>query len=216
MKYFILIFSFISQYGFSQNNYNFTTQNNQIEWQKVLEINMTRNEIESILKSNGIFKNVNFSENSITGEIENLNADYKGAGISSFYTFFYIQNTTISGHFIIDFKQGKYRTLLNAINLKTSNDLSGGGINIMSANAVQPLSYYALKNSQIRKGFLNSDAKIYDYTFSNLFDNSLSKFLIKSIVIFIILECDISVIFPSFHSIVDNVIIRALDEDNKA
>ena len=61
MKYFILIFSFISQYGFSQNNYNFTTQNNQIEWQKVLEINKTRNEIESILKSNGIFKNVNFS-----------------------------------------------------------------------------------------------------------------------------------------------------------
>ena len=178
MKYFILIFSFISQYGFSQNNYNFTTQNNQIEWQKVLEINMTRNEIESILKSNGIFKNVNFSENSITGEIENLNADYKGAGISSFYTFFYIQNTTISGHFIIDFKQGKYRTLLNAINLKTSNDLSGGGINIMSANAVQPLFYYALKNSQIRKGFLNSDAKIYDYTFSNLFD--FSKYKLKS------------------------------------
>ena len=48
----------------------------------------------------------------------------------------------------------------------------------MSANAVQPLSYYALKNSQIRKGFLNSDAKIYDYTFSNLFD--FSKYKIKS------------------------------------
>jgi len=178
MKYLILIFSFISQFSFAQDNYNLSTQNNQIEWQKVFETKMTRQEIESILKSNGIFKNLHFLENSVTGEIENITADYKGAGNSGLTTSFYVQNTTISGQFIIDFKEGKYRASLNGINLKTTNNLSGGDITIMSANAVQPLSYYALKKSQFRKGFLNSDAKIYDYTFSNLFD--FSKYKIKS------------------------------------
>lgn len=69
MKYLILIFSFISQFSFAQDNYNLFTQNNQIEWQKVFETKMTRQEVESILKSNGIFKNLHFLENSVTGEI---------------------------------------------------------------------------------------------------------------------------------------------------
>lgn len=172
MKRLVLIFTFISQFSFAQDNYNFSTQNNQLEWHKVFEKNLTRSEIEKIVKTNGIFKNIHSEENSITGDIENVSADYKGAGSSGMLTSFYVQNTTIAGRFQIEFKEGKYKIILNGINLKTSNDLSSGGLSVMSANSTQPLSYYAIKNSQFRKGYLKSDAKIYDYTFSNLFDFS--------------------------------------------
>lgn len=175
MKRLILIFTFISQLSFGQNNFNFSAENNQVEWQKIYETNLTKVEIENILKTKGIFKNIQSEENSITGDIENISADYKGAGSSGMMTSFYVQNTTIAGRFKIEFKEGKYRTILNAINLKTSNNLSGGGFNVMSANSTQPLSDYALKNSEFRKSFLKSDAKIYDYTFSNLFDFSKYK-----------------------------------------
>lgn len=178
MKRLILIFTFFAQLTFSQNNYNFSIQNNLVEWQKVYETNLTKNDIESILKTNGIFKNIDFGENSITGYIENISADYKGAGSTGMNTSFYVQNSTIAGQFQLEFKEGKYRAIINGINLKTTNNLSGGGISVMSANSTQPLSDYAIKNSQFRKGYLKSDAKIYDYTFSNLFD--FSKYQKKS------------------------------------
>lgn len=178
MKRLILIFTIISQFTFAQDNYNFSTQNNQIEWQKVYEIDLTKNEIEKIVKTNGIFKNIFSEDNSITGDIENVTADYKGAGSSGMLTSFYVQNTTIAGRFQVEFKEGRYKIILNGINLKTSNDLSSSGLSVMSANSTQPLSYYAIKSLQFRKSFLKSDAKIYDYTFSNLFD--FSRYQTKS------------------------------------
>ena len=93
-------------------------------------------------------------------------------------TSIYVQNSTFTGQFQLEFKEGKYRVTMNGINLKNSNNLSGSGISIMSANSIQPLSNYAVKNSQFRKGYLKSDAKIYDYTFSNVFD--FSKYSKKS------------------------------------
>ncbi len=38
-------------------------------------------------------------EEQISGEIENISADYQGAGKSSWTTSFYVQNSSISGAF---------------------------------------------------------------------------------------------------------------------
>lgn len=123
MKRLILIFTLLSQWAFAQNNFNFSIQNNQIEWLKVYETNLSRNDIETILKTNGIFKNLRFSENSVIGEIENISADYKGAGSTAMLTSFYIQNSTIAGQFQLEFKEGKYRATLNGIILKTISEI---------------------------------------------------------------------------------------------
>src|SRR5690606_2732900 len=117
MKRLILIFTFLSQLTFAQNNYNFSIQNNQIEWQKIYETNLTKNEVASILKTNGIFKNISFEENSITGNIEDISADYKGAGSTGMTTSIYVQNSTIAGKFQREFKEGKYRVTMNGIYL---------------------------------------------------------------------------------------------------
>lgn len=170
MKKLLILLQFISLVVFGQQENHFIIENNQLEWQKVFESKLKLSNIENIIKGKGIFKNIVFEKNLITGEIENIPADYKGAGKSSWNTSFYVQNTNISASFFIEFKEGRFRVTLNGINLKTINELSGNGISVMSANSIQPLSDFAIKKTKFRKGFLKSDAKIYEHTFSNLFN----------------------------------------------
>lgn len=177
MKNLLILLLLISVTAFSQENYNFKVENNQLIWQDVFESIINKSDIEEIIKKNGIFKNLVIEENIIKGNLENIAADYKGAGKSSMTTSIYVQNTTINSFFIIEFKDGKYRITLNDLILRTTNELAASGISIMSANSVEPLSKYAIKNLDLRKGFLNSDAKIYNYTFTNIFD--FSKYQIK-------------------------------------
>ena len=174
---FIIVF-IISLKFFGQEKHNFKIENNQLEWQKVFESELIMTDIEKILKSKGVFKNIMSEEEQISGEIENISADYQGAGKRSWTTSFYVQNSSISGAFYIEFKDGRYRVTLNDINLKTINDLSGNGVSVMSANAVQPLSNFALKKGNFRKGFLRADAKTFEITFTNLFD--FDKYELKS------------------------------------
>jgi hypothetical protein len=179
MNKIFILFSLVSVLTFGQENYNFQIVNNQLEWQHVYETKMTKSEIEGLLKSNGIFKNLTIDENLITGNIENISADYKGAGKTLMGTSFYVINSTINGFFMFEFKDGKYRISLNGINLRTINESSYGGINIASANAITPLSANVIKNSKLRNVFLsNGDAKIYNHTFFSLFD--FSKYQIKT------------------------------------
>ncbi|MEJ1224071.1 hypothetical protein [Sediminicola sp. 1XM1-17] len=161
-----------------QEIHSFKIENNHIEWQKIFESQLLKSDIEKIIKEKGIFKNITFEEELLDGEIENISPDYQGAGKSSWNTSFYVQNSSISGTFHIDFKDGRYRVTLNGINLKTINDLSGNGISVMTANSVQPLSDFAIKKGEFKKGFLKADAQIFEITFSNLFD--FDKYELKS------------------------------------
>lgn len=176
-KNFILIL-LLSLKSFGQDEHSFSIDNSQLSWQKVFQNDMKIDEIESKLKQMGLFKNLVFNKNQVSGEIENIPADYNGIGKNSWNTSFYVQNTLITGTFFIEFKEGRYRITLNGINLITINELAGSGITVMSANSIQPLSEFAIKKGKFRKGFLKSDANIYEYTFSNLFD--FSKYNIKS------------------------------------
>ena len=174
---FIIIF-IVCLKSFGQDYHGFKIENNQLEWQKVFESKLSMIDIEKILKTKGIFKNMKSEDEQIIGKIDNITADYQGAGKSIWNTSFYVQNSSINGTFYIEFKDERYRVTLNGINLKTINDLSGNGISVMSANAVQPLSDFAIKKGNFRKGFLRSDAKTFEITFSNLFD--FEKYKLKS------------------------------------
>lgn len=169
-KYILIVLFFVCPIAFVQVSHNFKIENSQLEWQKVYQSKLSKVEIEKILKEKGIFKNLNYGETEISGEIENITADYQGAGKNNWNTSFYVQNSSIRGNFHIELKDGRYRVTLNAINLKTINELSDGGISVMSANSVQPLSDFAIRKGEFRKGFLKADAHIFEHTFNNLFD----------------------------------------------
>ena len=174
----LILFLLIVSKGFTQDKHSFEIENNQLVWQKVFTSELNQAKIEKILKENGIFKNTVLAEKQINGEIENITADYEGVGKNSWNTSFYVQNTTISGTFFIEFKEGRYRVTFNGINLKTVNDLSGEGITVMSANSIQPLSDFAIRKGKFRKGFLRADVKIFEHTFTNIFD--FNKYKLKT------------------------------------
>lgn len=178
MNKMLLLFSLIPFFAFSQENYNFLINNNQLEWQKIYESKMTKVEIENILKSNGMFKDLTIEENIIKGYVENIPPDYKGAGKSQMSTTFYVLNSTINTFFMIEFKEEKYRVSLNNINLRGINDFKVGNVVAMSANSLRPLSEFAIKNSKLRSHFLSADANTYNYSLSNLFD--FGKYQIKT------------------------------------
>tara|TARA_B110000091_G_scaffold71050_1_gene78364 strand:+ start:167 stop:712 length:546 start_codon:yes stop_codon:yes gene_type:complete len=169
MKKLLLLITFFSLPLFSQNQHSFTYENNQLEWIKVFESSLSITEIKQIIKSKGMFKSINLEDNLIKGEVENIKCDYENLGKSSWTTSFYIQNSNMNFSFYLKFKEGRYGVILNNIQLKTIDELSTSNITVMSSNAITPLSDYAIRKGKFRKGFLKSDAEIFEFTLTNLF-----------------------------------------------
>jgi hypothetical protein len=153
---------------FPEQNHSFNINNSQIEWIKVFDSKMTKPDIVKIIKSNGLFKDLVINENEIKGTIENLKADYQSLGQSSWATTIYIQNNSISFSFIIQFKNGRYRVLLNNILLKSLTDIDTGVVSFAS-NVEEPLSFYTTKKGKFKKRFLKKDAEIFAHTFTKIF-----------------------------------------------
>ena len=170
MKKLLLLIAFFSLTLFSQTQHSFTYENNQLEWIKVFKSSLSITEIEQIIKSKGMFKKLNVEDNLVKGEIENIKCDFETLGKSSWTTSFYIQNTNMNFSFYINFKDGRYRVIVNDIKLKTIDELSTGDLTIASSNAIEPLSDYAIRKGKFRKGFLKSDVEIYEFTLTNLFN----------------------------------------------
>ncbi len=170
MKKLLLLITLFSLPLFAQKQHSFIFENNQLEWVKVFESSLSKSDIEKIIKTKGVFKDLNFDDKLINGSVENIKCDYETLGKSKWFTSFYIQNTNVSFSFYIRFKEGRYRVVLNNINLKTIDELSTSDITVMSVNGVNQLSTYAIKKTKFRKSFLKSDAEIYEFTFTNLFN----------------------------------------------
>ena len=145
---------------------NFKIDNGSLVWQKIYESKLTPTAIVKKLKADGKIKNIDFSENLLTGEL-NIPADYKNAGFSEMSTPMYISRNDILCSVTINFKENRYRVTLKNIRLKTTQEdpLSKVG---ETAN----LDSYALKkkNSEFKAQFLNVPGKIYDYTFNQVFE----------------------------------------------
>ena len=71
------------------NATNFKIDNGSLVWQKIYESKLTPTAIVKKLKADGKIKNIDFSENLLTGEL-NIPADYKNAGFSqTLHSFFF-------------------------------------------------------------------------------------------------------------------------------
>lgn len=154
---------------------NFTANNRQLSWGKIYETSLSKNDLINILKSSGKFSITSEDDNSIFGSTKNIMADYKGAGFTTMGTTIYVQNSSIGSNFKIDFKENKYRVTINNIILTELVSPIGSFLKTQDPNIA--LEMYVLKNGkdEFRGTFEKRDAKIFNYTFTNLFDFSKYK-----------------------------------------
>ena len=114
MKNLILIIAiFMANLCHAQDSKNFKIIDGEVVWQKVYESKDSINQITKRLKIDGILKNIELVDSVLTAIIENLDADYKGAGFGRGVTPMFLISDKITCSVTIDFKEGKYRATIN-------------------------------------------------------------------------------------------------------
>lgn len=159
-----LIITFLCIHSFAQEN--FKIDNGSLIWQKVYETTLSTEAIVKQLKSDGNIKNIDFTDNLLTGELD-IPANYKNAGYSEMSIPMYIPRNNIVCFVTIDFKDGRYRATLKNIKLKATMEDP-----LTKIGETSNLDSYALrkKNTEFKAQFLNVPNKIYDYTFNQIFE----------------------------------------------
>lgn len=143
----------------------FMIEDSKVIWQNIYETDLVFQDLLSEVKKKGIIKEFNQFENSISGEFEDVDADYKGLGYSEMLTPIYVARSYFSGTILIEFKENRYRvTLRNLILTQKYDDaISKGG-------EKTSLDFFALKkNKEFKKMFLKAPSEILNHTFINLF-----------------------------------------------
>ena len=168
MKKSILLILLICFKSFSQDLEfeNFKNENEIFTWQKVYESELTKENIVKYFKNSGLIKDFEFSENTITGNIENIDLDFKGFGKTEMNTAMYISRSYLKSFILIELKENKYRVSLKEIKLiqKYNDGLTEEGV-------ISELKDYAIKNnnSDFRNIFKKNSSGILNFTFDKLF-----------------------------------------------
>ena len=145
---------------------NFHSENQQIIWESVFETQLQFVQLSRIIKESGLFDNLEVTENKLTGMMKDMDADFKGAGLTELSTPIYIARSYVRGFAIVEYKDGKYRAQLKKIILiqKYNDALSQHG---QTTN----LESFALKKgtNEIKNAFKKSPSLILDHTFQTRF-----------------------------------------------
>ena len=172
MKHLILITigSIFFQIGFNQDTLNnFKIQNGEVIWQNIYETNLSPQELIKRIKSSGLLEGIEGDSLELTGQLRQLDANYKAAGYSELLTPIYIARSHINGFVVIDFKGKKYRVVLKKIVLTQIYD---DGLSKQGEKS--NLEDYSIKNGLFKNAFKKSPSIILNYTFTNAF-SSLSN-----------------------------------------
>ena len=145
---------------------NFEIEDKQIIWQKVFETQMTFVQLTEKVKDSGLFENVELGDNKVSGDLKDIDADFKGAGYTEMGTPMYVARSHFRAYGIIEFKDRKYRVTLKKIILiqKYDDGLSKQGERT-------DLGVFALKatKDEMKGPFKKSPSLILNYTFSDKF-----------------------------------------------
>lgn len=150
----------------AQEANNFKIEHGSLIWQQVYETTLPANDIIKYLKSAGVVRNIELSENIATGTID-MPINYKSAGYSEMNIPMYIPRNNIVCTATIEFKEGRYRVTLKNLNLKATMEDP-----MTKIGEISPLETFALKkkNSVFREAFFKTPNTIYNYTFSQVFE----------------------------------------------
>jgi hypothetical protein len=162
----LLTILFITSYGQETVN-NFQVDNSEIIWQKVFETPLTFEDLTEKVKDSGLLDKMEIGNKKITGDLNAIDANFKGAGFTEMGTPMYISRSHFSGFTILEYKDGKYRLTLKQIELtqKYSDPLTKQG-------EITKLEFFGLKNgkNEMTSAFKRSPSLILNHTFTNKFD----------------------------------------------
>ena len=169
---FILIAIIIANLCYSQDSKNFKIADGEVIWQKIYESKDNIDQIIKRLKTGGILKNIELLDNSLTATIEDLDADYKGAGFSRGVTPMFLIANKITCSVTIDFKEGRSRITLKHMKLKNLIETP-----LSKIGEIEPIETYALKkkNTIFKTVFLGDPATILNHTFNKIFEKKESE-----------------------------------------
>lgn len=144
---------------------NFKIENRQIVWQKVYETKFTKEQLNSMITSSGMFKNITETQQGWTANIEELSLDFQGVGESEMNVPMYIPRSYVKAFAVIEFKEDRYRVTIKSIKLmqKYDDPLSKQG-------EITDLELYALKKKEVEfsNNFLKKPIKIFNFTFDKI------------------------------------------------
>ena len=146
---------------------NFKIDNGSVIWQKIYKTNYSKEEIINHFKKSGFIKNLELSEDLLTGEIKNIEADYAGAGYRKMSTPMVLLSENISAFVSIQFKETRYRVTVKQIKFATMLETT-----LSKIGETIPIERYALrkKNTIFKNDFLGDPCNILDYTFNKIFE----------------------------------------------
>jgi hypothetical protein len=162
----LLLLTFFSlAFGQSQN---FSAVDKRLQWQKIYNTTLKLDEILSKINNGGKFINIKNSNNVIDADFKDFSIDYLGAGNHFISVTEYIESSIFSGHAKIEYKEGKYRVIINDITYQYRKSK----LIQRSPNQINnPIENKAIDK---KTGNLNArfrkDAFMFDYSFNALFD----------------------------------------------
>jgi hypothetical protein len=146
---------------------NFHIEENTIVWQRVFEKSLNFEQLYTLVNDSGQFELLKKEENKITGELKQIDADFKRAGFTEMGIPMYIPRSFYNAFAIIDFKDGKYRVTIKKIELTQKYDDP-----LTKQGEKTTLESFGLKRgkSEFTASFIKSPSQILDYTFTQKFD----------------------------------------------
>lgn len=155
-----------------ESSFNFSIDNGKIIWQKVFDTDLNSEQITILAQESGIMRDINVSENRVSGQIELMEPDYRGAGYGEMSTPIFISRSFVECFALIELRDGRYRVTLR--NIALAQKYNDG---VSKEGEKSTLESYALnrRGDEMKKGFLNKPAEILNYTFIKSFTVSASK-----------------------------------------
>jgi hypothetical protein len=166
MKNTFYLFLLFSSFTFAQHE-NFSIVKKQLEWQRIYKSTLAKSEIKNNIKRSGKLTITSETENVVYGSFKNVTGDYVGAGLTTLDAADYIKDSSISANFKINLKNGYYTVTLNKIMTQELIEALPS-----TANNKIPLEKHALNEGEekFKESFEMVDSKIFNYTFTGLFD----------------------------------------------
>lgn len=145
---------------------NFLLANGDIEWRKTCSSHLSLQNIYSNARMSFLFQSIDSANGTISGYLKPFLSDYKAAGKNRNNTALYLQNSLVSGYFMITQKGTDSVVIsISRITLIANNDYIG-----TQQGEQTMLREFALNNNgQFRPNFIKLASEVLDNNFSRIF-----------------------------------------------
>lgn len=168
-----VILALLANITVSAQIHNFhLTEDNTIYWQKIIESNLSAEDIYASILHGNDFTDVVYSDDMITCRMENAMINIQAMGRDRMTVPIFVSLNNISGLVSIQFKEGRYRATIDKI-IFTERP-NGGPLYSGESKTIEDV---AIKRNDWRKGFTGIMSEIYDEFFTDIVTFEMNSYL---------------------------------------